>query len=323
MSGFSVTHAPHIRAKDDSARVMGYTIIALLPALAIGIYIFGINSIWMVISCVIACVATEYLMHWMRGVKKTLPADVLSASITGLLIPMVVTPATPWWMTAIGGIFAISIVKHAFGGLGYNIFNPALAARAFMLASWPVIMTTWPKPFDAVTGATQLALVKSKALEMSITNMPAHLDTYWQLLIGNHGGSLGETSVIALLIGGIFLLIKDVIDYRIPTGFIISVGILSALFGADPIFQMMAGGLFLGAFFMATDPVTKPMGRIGRWIFGIGCGIITVVIRFLGGYPEGVCYAILVMNGLTPLIDRYVVDRVYGHPSTRLRTGKK
>jgi electron transport complex protein RnfD len=322
MSGFTVTNAPHIRAKEDSAMIMIYTITALLPAVIVGAVLFGARSIGLVTGSIIAAVLTEYLMLFLRG-RKAVPADPLSAVITGLLIAMIVTPATPWWMAAIGSIFAISIVKHAFGGLGFNIFNPALAARAFLLASWPVIMTTWPRPFDAVTGATHLALVRTKVMEMSLWNMPHHIDTYWQLFIGDRGGCLGETSAVALLAGAAFLLIKDVIDWRIPTGFILSVAIISAAFGYDPIFQVLAGGLVLGAFFMATDPVTKPIGRIGRWVFGIGCGVITVAIRFLGGYPEGVCYAILIMNGFTPLIDRYLIDRVYGHPSTSLRAGKK
>jgi len=153
--------------------------------------------------------------------------------------------------------------------------------------------------------------------------MPGHINTYWQLFIGSRGGSLGETSVIALLIGAAFLLIKEVIDWRIPVSFILTVAAISALFGADPIFQIMAGGLMLGAFFMATDPVTKPMGRTGRWIFGIGCGAITIVIRLLGGYPEGACYAILIMNGFTPLIDRYVIDRVYGHGVKNRKNDKR
>ena len=312
MSQFSVTHAPHIKTKEDSSRIMIYTILALLPAAATGIYLFGISSIIVMVSSIASAVLTECLMLFLRR-KKAIAADILSSIITGLLLAMVITPVTPWWMAAIGSVFAISIVKHAFGGLGFNIFNPALAARAFMLASWPVIMTTWPRPFDMVTGATHLALVKSKVLEMSITNMPGHIDIYRQLFIGNHAGCLGETSAIALLIGAVFLLIKDVIDWRIPTGFILTAAALSAAFGYDPVFQVLAGGLILGAFFVATDPVTKPIGRSGRWIFGIGCGAITVVIRFLGGYPEGVCYAILIMNGLTPLIDRYVIDRIYGH----------
>jgi len=324
MSGFSVTHAPHIKAREDSVLIMTYTIAALLPAVIAGVVFFGLGSIALIAGSVIAAVLTEYLMLFLRG-RKAAAADILSAAITGLLLAMIVTPAAPLWLVAIGSIFAISIVKHAFGGLGFNIFNPALAARAFMLASWPVIMTTWPspevwlshhfraRPFDAITGATHLALVKTKALEMSLPNMPNHINTYWQLFIGDRGGCLGETSAAALLAGAAFLLLKDVIDWRIPTGFILSTAIISAAFGYDPIFQVLAGGLILGAFFMATDPVTKPIGRIGRWVFGIGCGVITVAIRFLGGYPEGVCYAILIMNGFTPLIDRYLIDRVYGH----------
>jgi len=312
MSTFSVTHAPHIKAKEDSALIMKYTVIALLPAAIAGIYLFGLNSLIMIAGSIIAAILAEYLMLFMRG-KRAIAADIWSSIITGLLLSMIVSPATPWWMAVIGSVFAISIVKHAFGGLGFNIFNPALAARAFMLASWPVIMTTWPRPIDAVTGATHLALVKTRVLEMSLWNMPDHINTYWQLFIGNRAGCLGETTAIALLLGAIFLLAKGVIDFRIPCGFILTVAVISALFGSDPIFQVLAGGLILGAFFMATDPVTKPIGRTGRWIFGIGCGAITMAIRFLGGYPEGVCYAILIMNGFTPMIDRYVIDRVYGH----------
>ena len=322
MSSFSVTHAPHIKAKEDSTIIMSYTILALLPAASVGIYLFGMKGLVLIASSVISALLAEYLMLYLRG-KKSVPADFLSAAITGLLLAMIVTPATPWWMVCLGSAFAISIVKHAFGGLGFNIFNPALAARAFMLASWPVIMTTWPRPFDAVTGATHLALVKSKAIEMSIMNMSGHIYIYRQLFIGNRAGCLGETSAIALLIGAAFLLIKGVIDWRIPAGFVLSVAAISALFGNDPVFQVLAGGLILGAFFMATDPVTKPISRAGRWIFGLGCGIITAVIRFLGGYPEGACYAILIMNGLTPLIDRYITDRIYGHGSAGSKGAKK
>ena len=312
MSNFLVTEAPHIRAKEDSSHIMLYTILALLPAYFAGLIFFGTGSKLMVLSCIIACLVTEALMLKSRG-RKAVPADYLSAVITGMLLPLTVSPATPWWLTMLGGIFAISIVKHAFGGLGFNIFNPALAARAFMLSSWPVLMTTWPAPFDAVTGATHLALIRTKVLEMSISNMPAHINVYWQFFIGNRGGSLGETSAIALLAGAAFLLIKDIIDWRIPFSFIGTAALMSALFGVDPVFSVLAGGLMLGAFFMATDPVTKPISRRGRWVFGIGCGIITVLIRQLGGYPEGVCYAILIMNGLTPLLDRYATDRIYGH----------
>jgi Na+-translocating ferredoxin:NAD+ oxidoreductase subunit D len=312
MSTFQVTAAPHIRAKEDSNMIMIYTIAALLPALVAGIIFFGTSSLSLIFACIIAAIVTELFMLWMRG-KKAVPADILSAVITGMILPMTVSPLVPWWVGMLGSIFAISIVKHAFGGLGFNIFNPALAARAFMMSSYPVIMTTWVKPFDAITGATHLALAKTKAIEMGLGNMSAHIPTYWQLLVGNRAGSLGETCALALIAGGIFLLIKGIIDWRIPTGYILTVMILSASFGADPIFHALAGGLMLGAFFMATDPVTKPIGRKGRWIFGIGCGAITILIRFLGGYPEGVCYAILVMNGLTPLIDRYLPDRIFGY----------
>jgi Na+-translocating ferredoxin:NAD+ oxidoreductase subunit D len=311
MNALVVSHAPHIRTKEDGIIMMLYTILALLPAVIFGIFIFGKPAAELVAACVITCGATEFVIIRVQG-RHPKGTEFLSAIITGLLIAMVVSPSLPWWMGVVGGIFAITIAKHAFGGLGYNIFNPALAARAFLLASWPVAMTLWPKPFDSVTGATHLALARSKAIEMTFSNIPAHFETYKQLFLGVRGGSLGETSILLLLIGALFLWVKNAIDIKIPLIFIATVAILSCFFNADPLFQVLAGGLVLGAFFMATDPVTKPISRRGRVIFAIGCGVITVLIRQVGGYPEGVCYAILIMNGLTPLLDRYVTDRIYG-----------
>jgi electron transport complex protein RnfD len=308
----TVSHAPHIRAKEDCSSIMLFTILALLPAACAGVFFFGMNALVLILSSITFAVAAECLMLYLRK-KRPLPADIYSSVITGLLLAMCVSSATSWWMCAIGSVFAVIIVKHAFGGLGFNIFNPALAARAFMLSSWPVAMTTWPRAFDAITGASHLAQVKAGILNVPLSSMGTNLPLYWQLFIGSRPGSLGETCIIALLAGALFLLIKGIIDWRIPTGFIGTVAVMSALFRSDPIFNILAGGLVLGAFFMATDPVTKPISRKGRWLFAIGCGIITVFIRQLGGYPEGVCYAILIMNGLTPLIDRYVIDRRYGH----------
>jgi Na+-translocating ferredoxin:NAD+ oxidoreductase subunit D len=311
MNGLTVSHAPHIRAKDDSTAMMLYTIFALLPAAIFGVYIFGKPAAVLVAACIIACGTTDFLVIRSQG-RHPKGAEFLSGIITGLLIAMIISPAMPWWMAVIGSVFAILITKHAFGGLGFNIFNPALSARAFLMASWPGLMTLWPKPFDTVTGATHLALAKTNAIDMTLNNIPSHIETYKQLFIGFRGGSIGETSIILLLIGAIFLWYTVVIDVKIPLTYILTVAILSICFNTDPIFQILAGGLVLGAFFMATDPVTKPISRRGRMLFAVGCGVITVLIRKFGGYPEGVCYAILIMNGFTPLLDRYLTDRIYG-----------
>ena len=235
-----------------------------------------------------------------------------SAVITGLLLALCLPPRLPLWIAAIGAVFAIAFAKCAFGGLGYNIFNPALSGRAFLAISWPVEMTTWAKPltYDAVTTATPLGLLKMQQITTYHIN----------LALGNVGGSIGETSAIAILIGGIFLIVKRYIDWRTPLSYIGTVGILMVLLGRDPIFHMLAGGLFLGAFFMATDYVTTPITREGRIIFSIGAGVIVVVIRLIGGYPEGVMFSILLMNAFTPLIDRHVKPRVFGTKRKKIFT---
>ncbi|OGC22866.1 hypothetical protein A2310_00520, partial [candidate division WOR-1 bacterium RIFOXYB2_FULL_37_13] len=225
-----------------------------------------------------------------------------SAVVTGLLLALILPSGLPLWIAAIGSFFAIVIAKGLFGGLGFNIFNPALAARAFLVASWPVAMTMWLKPFSTVTSATPLYL--SKIGEA----VPGYLD----LFLGNRGGCLGETSVLAILIGAGILFYKKIIDWPAPIAYIGTVFILSFLLGKDPVFQIMAGGLMLGAFFMATDYVTAPVTTKGRFIFGLGCGIMTILIRFYGGFPEGGNYSILLMNILTPLIDKYSRPKLFG-----------
>jgi len=227
-----------------------------------------------------------------------------SAVVAGLLLAFVLPSRLPWWMAAVGSFFAVVIVKQLFGGLGNNIFNPALAGRAFLLASFPIYMTSWVRPFDAVSCATPLAIVKE--------NLSGTMPSLWDLFIGKTAGCLGETSAVALLIGAGFLFWRKIITWHIPFTYIGTVTILSWVFGRDPLFSVLAGGLVLGAFFMAVDPVTSPMTAKGQIIFGVGCGIVTVVIRQWGGYPEGVCYSILLMNALVPLIDRYTKPRRLG-----------
>ncbi len=300
-----ISSAPHLRSKWSVKRTMYLVILALMLPTAAGIYFFGFNAIFVILTSVIAAVATEYLVKLLR--KKPFVMDG-SAVITGLLLALTLPPTIPLWMAAIGSVFAIAIAKEAFGGLGHNIFNPALAGRAFLQLSFPAQMSVWIAPSgfapDAVTSASPL----SDAFEKIGSNP----EIYRELLIGNINGSLGETSALLLLAGGILLIILRVIDWRTPVAFIGATALLSLVLGQDAVYQVLSGGLMIGAFFMATDYVTTPMTRTGKIVFGIGAGILTVTIRLYGGYPEGVCFAILLMNAATPLIERYTQPRPYG-----------
>lgn len=326
-----VTHAPHIKAGYNAQTMMCLTFLSLTPATVFGVILFGPNAALLLISCILSCVLFELLMILMKG-DQPHQEDIWSAALTGLFITLVVSSAATWWMMIVGAFIAIVVVKHMFGGLGFNIFNPALAARAFLAASWPVAMTLWHRPFDAVTTATPLAYVKSQGTatavsiasnqnlaayavdpRMLLSKMAEHIPVYWQLLIGTRGGCIGETSAILLMLGALLLFINKIIDWRIPSAYVVTVALFAVILGLDPIFHVLSGGLILGAFFMATDLVTSPIGKKGRWIFGFGCGFITMAIRIWGGYPEGVCYSILIMNAFVPLIDRYVPERIYGH----------
>ncbi len=226
-----------------------------------------------------------------------------SALITGLLLAFTLPPTVPLWMPVVGSVVGIAVGKHLFGGIGSNIFNPALVGRAFLLAAWPAAMTTWQAPFvcwgkgavDAVSAATPLAAMK---LQGQMTPLA-------DLAIGRVGGCVGETSAVAVLLGAAYLLYKGTITWHIPFSYIGTVAVLAFLLGQDPLFHLLAGGLMLGAFFMATDVVTSPVTKSGRIMFGCGAGVLTIIIRIYGGYPEGVCYAILIMNAVTPLIDRF------------------
>ncbi len=301
-----VSSSPHQRTTMSVEKIMFYVIAALLPAVAAAVYFFGIYALAIMAVGIIAAVLTEAII--MRFVlKREQSIQDGSAALTGLLLAMCLPPTMPLWTVAIGSAFAVGVGKMAFGGIGCNIFNPAHVGRAFLLAAYPAYMTSWIWPktstaVDALTSATPLA-----ALKLQGVTTP-----YWDLFIGNVGGSLGETSAVALLVGGIFLIYMKIIDWRIPATYLGTVIILSFVLGQDPIFHLLAGGLMIGAFFMATDYVTSPVTPKGRIIFGVGCGLLTVLIRLYGGYPEGVCYSILLMNACVPLIDRYTVPRVYG-----------
>lgn len=297
-----VSSSPHIRSKESTPKVMWSVVCALLPAAAAGVYFFGSSALQLIVVCCAVAILTEALVQRLMARPITITDG--SCVVTGLLCALILPPRLPWWMGAIGAAFAIVIVKQLFGGLGCNIFNPALAARAILLASFPIYMTTWVDPFDGLTSATPLAIVKD--------GLPMELPGYWNLFMGNVAGSIGETSVICLLIGAGFLFLRRVISWHIPFTYVGTVALGSWLFGRDPLFSILAGGLVFGAFFMATDMVTTPVTRKGQLIFGFGAGAIVVLIRHWGGYPEGVCYSILLMNGLTPLVDRWTIPRRFG-----------
>ena len=315
---FTVSASPHIRSDNDINRAMRFVIIALLPAFFGAVYFFGNRVIVVTMVSIASALAAEILGQVVFGRKVDITDG--SAIITGLLLVYNLPPAVPFWIPMIGAGFAILIVKQFFGGLGHNFINPALAGRAFLMASWPMIMTkAWLAPrggtlsgLDGITAATPLSLLKYGNSEIvAQLNGP---DAARHLLLGNVGGCIGETSALLLIAGGIFLLILRIIDYRIVIGYLGSVAILTYVLPSkvSVLFQLFSGGLMLGAIFMATDWVTSPITKLGRWLFGIGCGLLTMIIRVWGGYPEGVSYAILLMNLFTPLIDRYTYRRSGG-----------
>lgn len=299
-----ITPCPHKKDRMTGNSMMIETIIALLPATAAGVFFFGSKGLLPILFCVITAAAAETIMVLVRR-KKLSSADISSSALTGLLLSLSLPPGIPWWAASAGAVISIVAAKHLLGGLGYNIFNPAMVGRAFLMSSWPLLMTTWllPAPnIDAVTTATPLALAKAHESVPTLLNM----------FLGLRSGCLGETCALALLLGAAYLLLRKIIEWRIPLSYIATVLILAAMFGQDPVFHLLAGGLLLGAFFMATDPVTSPVTKPGRWAFGIGCGALTMTIRLWGGYPEGVCYAILIMNAVVPLFDRYLRGRTFG-----------
>ena len=285
-------------------------VLSLIPAGIAGVYIFGPGALWVIVLGVFTAVATEGLIQIFTKRKLTIFDG--SAVLTGLLLAYNLPPRVPFWLPIVGAFFAIAIAKQAFGGLGQNIFNPALVGRVFLMASWPKYMTTFTKPlnYDAITSATPLALLKEGKV---LTDT-----SYWDLFLGNRGGCIGEVCILALLLGAAFLFIRGYISWHIPITYIFSVGLVTYIFGAqgffkgDWLFHILSGGLILGAFFMTTDYVTSPLTRKGQIIFALGSGLITAVIRLWGGYPEGASYAILMMNAATPIIDRYTKNRIYG-----------
>jgi electron transport complex protein RnfD len=298
----TVTVSPHIKSKESVQSVMLDVIISLIPATILAIWFFKLRSLIVILVCIISCCLTEYLAQKIMRRENTV-SD-LSAAVTGLLLAFCLPPSTPFWIAGIGGMFSIIFGKTIFGGLGHNPFNPALVGRAFLQLSWPKDTSVWTTPFDALTTATPLSITRY-GLEGKIP------DTF-SLFIGNCAGCIGETSKLALIIGALYLLYRKHIKLHIPLSYIITAIIVSVLFKTDPVFHILTGGLVLGAFFMATDPVTSPVTDTGKIIFGIGCGLLTILIRLKGGFPEGVCYSILIMNMVTPFIDKITIRKRFG-----------
>ena len=320
----TVASSPHVRCNETIPKIMWNVVAALVPAAAFGVYYFGVNALVNIIVAIVSAVIFEFL--WEKAMHKRITITDGSAVITGLLLAMTCPPSLPWWMSIVGSFLAIVVCKQAMGGLGYNIFNPAHVGRAGLMVSWPVAMTTWTQlngtVIDGVAGATPLNVFKhggSDALfQLFGTNDWSSI--YQSLFFGFRNGSLGETSTVLLILGGLWLIYKGYVNWQVPVVMIATVGILTgAVYGSANValFQMMAGGLIIGAFFMATDMVTAPITVKGQVIFALGCDLITVLIRVLGGYPEGVCYSILLMNTLTPLIDRLVKPTVFGAVKTK------
>jgi Na+-translocating ferredoxin:NAD+ oxidoreductase subunit D len=316
-----VSSSPHVRSNEDTSYIMKQVIIALLPAALAGLYFFRLSAINVMFWCILGAVGFEWLYQKISKTESTI-GD-LSAVVTGLLLAFNVPASLPWWMCLAGSAFAIIVVKMVFGGIGNNFVNPALAARAFLLASFPVAMTAWTKTgvnwvssgnLDAVTTATPLSFLK--AGPQGIQNLTDSGIGLFDMFIGNIGGSIGETSAILLVLGGLYLMYKGIINYVIPVFYIGTVAILMFLLGGFNfefvMYQMVAGGLMLGAFFMLTDYTTSPMTKKGQIIYAVTAGVITTVIRLYGGYPEGVSYSILFVNVMTPLIDKYTKTKVFG-----------
>jgi electron transport complex protein RnfD len=325
---FTVSASPHIRSKHKTSTAMRIVTLALVPALGFSTYLFGLRALLITVISIGAAVCSEMLIQRMLGKKITVGDG--SAVLTGLLLAFNLPPGAPWWLPAVGSAFAIIFAKQLFGGLGYNFINPALAGRAFLMASWPSLMTReWLSPvggtlsgIDGMSAATPLSLLKNPENygdPQVIIRQLNDFETIRNLFLGKIGGCIGETSVLFLLIGGLFLLFTRIIDYRIVLGYLGSFALLAWVLPTEGsvLFHLFSGGLVLGAFFMATDWVTSPITRKGRWIFGIGCGIITIIIRIWGGYPEGVSYSILLMNVFTPVIDRMTRERIFGEQTKR------
>lgn len=318
-AAMNVSSSPHVFSNDSITKIMWTVTLSLLPAVIFSVFHFGLSAMKILLAGSLSAVFFEACVLKLR--KRTVSVKDGSAFLSGLLLAMCLPPSVPVFVPIVGSFVAIVIAKHSMGGLGYNIFNPAHIGRAVLVASWPVFMTTWtgmPTAVDTVSSATPLNILKHEGYSKLLELFGGHLNLYKDMFLGLRNGCIGETSVLLLVLGGLFLIYKGYIDWVVPVFMIGTVGVLTWVFGpqgaftGDPLFHMMAGGLVLGAFFMATDMVTTPVTRKGRIIFAVGAGSIVVLIRLVGGYPEGVCYSILLMNAVTPLIDRFIQPTPFG-----------
>ena len=319
-----VSSSPHVRTNKDTSYIMKQVVIALLPATLAALFFFRLSALNVIFFCVTGSVGAEFLCQKISKQESTI-VD-FSAVVTGLLLAFNVPASLPWWMCLLGAAFAIIVVKMVFGGIGNNFVNPALAARAFLLASFPVAMTLWTRTgvnwvssgnIDAYTTATPLSFLKAGS--NGVSSLADSGISISNMLIGNIGGCIGETSAVLIILGGLYLMYKGIINYVIPTFYICTVAILMFILGGFNftfvIYELLAGGLMLGAFFMLTDYTTSPMTKKGQIIYAVLAGLITTVIRLYGGYPEGVSYSILFVNIMTPLIDKYTKTKVFGEVS--------
>lgn len=331
MNNLIVSPSPHIHSGDSVKKKMYGVIIALVPALAASLWFFGLGALIVTITAITSCVIIEFVIQKYL-LKTTTSISDGSAAVTGLLLAFNLPTNIPIWMIIVGSVVAIGIAKMTFGGLGNNPFNPALVGRVFLLISFPVQMTSWPVPIesrgtylDAVTGATPLSILKEGlASGNSVSEIMTKVPSYLDLFVGNVGGSAGEIAGVALILGLFFMLIRKIITWHIPVAVIGTIAIFTGLLHladpqsyASPLFHILTGGVLLGAIFMATDYATSPMSKSGMIIYGTGIGVITVLIRTYGSYPEGVSFAILIMNGFTPLINRYIKPRRFGKTIAR------
>ncbi len=318
MQLFTVSGSPHVQSDQSVQKIMWGVVIAMVPALLVSLWYFGLGALVTTAIAVLSCVIVEFaIAKYLLKEQPTISDG--SAVVTGILLAFNVPSSIPWWQLVIGSMVAIGVAKMSFGGLGRNPFNPALVGRVFMLISFPVDMTLWPLPVqnrfvlaDAITGPTSLGIVKEGLMNgESLTNLASKIPDYTNMFMGDIGGSLGEVSAAALILGGLYMLYKRIITWHIPVSYLLTVFIFTGSLWLinpeqyiDPVFHLVAGGLMLGAIYMATDMATSPMTWKGMLVYGFGCGVLTVLIRVWGAYPEGVSFAILIMNAVTPLINK-------------------
>lgn len=335
MNMLTVSGSPHIHGDESTRKIMYGVVYAMIPAMLVSIYYFGLDAIRVLLVASAACLFFEWLIQKFI-IKGPVTINDGSALVTGILLAFNVPSNLPTWMIIIGALVAIGMAKMSFGGLGKNVFNPALVARVFLLISFPVQMTSWPKPqaiihglTDAITGPTPLGIVKEGlGAGKTMSELAPELPNYMQTFTGQMGGSLGEVSAIALILGGVYMLIRKIITWHIPVSMLLTVVVFSGIFWginpeqyADPVFHLLTGGMLLGAIYMATDMVSSPMTKGGQLIYGFGIGLLTILIRMWGAYPEGVSFAILLMNAVVPLINRGFKPRRFGaRPGVEIKT---